>query len=312
VACLYPLQQSFWHQNSLDYRGYHTVARLSQHGAHVYLCARNTTKGEAAIKSIKMVYPEANITLLEMNHLSLSSVVAAANIFLAKETCLHGLVNNAGIMATPFEMSSDGYEIQWQTNYLAHWVFTSHLLPILLKTSKTLPPGNVRIVNVASVGHYSAPKGGINFDDTSLKNEKTMARYGQSKLANVLHVKTLNKQFGPDSPNAKAGVGELWVTAVHPGLVQSNLGEAATEFPLAMRVVATLFGKYIAMEGDKGAWTSVFCAASPELKKENCGAYFQRIADPNGWQSSMAKDVGLANKLEVWTKEEMKKGGWIE
>lgn len=165
-------------------RGYYTVARLAEHGAHVYMCARSPTKASAAITSINALYPKSNITMLEMDHTSLSSVISAAKLFLSKERVLHGLVNNAGIFATPFEMTQDGHEAQWQTNYLAHWVFTSYLLPLMLSTSKTLPPGSVRLVNLTSGGHYFAPTGGINFADTSLPN-KAGNRYGQSKLANV-------------------------------------------------------------------------------------------------------------------------------
>ena len=177
-------------------RGYGTVSRLAEHGAHIYMCARSPTKASEAIAEIKLIYPKANITLLEMDHNNLSSVVSAANNFLSKETTLHGLVNNAGIMATPLEITKDGYEAQWQTNYLAHWVFTSYLLPIMLRTSKLLPPGSVRVVNISSSGHFWAPKGGINFADTSLTGNSNMNRYGQSKLANILHAKTLNKLYG--------------------------------------------------------------------------------------------------------------------
>jgi NAD(P)-dependent dehydrogenase (short-subunit alcohol dehydrogenase family) len=289
----------------MQFRGYHTVARLAQHGAHVYLCSRSLAKGSAAITSITTLYPHAHISLLDIDHMDLSSVVAAAKQFLSKETVLHGLVNNAGIMATPFEITKDGYEAQWQTNYLAHWVLTSYLLPILLSTSKTLSPGSVRIVNLSSAGHWSAPKGGIVFEDTSLEAESPMTRYGQSKLGNVLHIKTLHKLYGPDSPSAKAGKGEIWCSAVHPGLVESNLG-ATSEFPKVMKVVidlfATLGGR---IEGDKGSWTSVFCAASPQMKSEQSGTYFQRVAEA-GWQSSMAKDAALAARLEEHTIKEMK------
>ncbi|RDW87377.1 hypothetical protein BP5796_03071 [Coleophoma crateriformis] len=293
--------------------GYYTVARLAQHGAHVYLCARSTTRGTAAITSIKALYPSANITLLEVDHMSLSSVVSAANLILSRETALHGLVNNAGIMCTPFEMTKDGYEAQWQTNYLAHWVFTSLLLPLMLKTSKTLrSPGSVRIVNLTSSGHWFAPNGGINFADTSLADKSAMARYGQSKLANVLHVKTLHQLYGPGSPSAKAGNGEVWSSAVHPGYVETQIGVHA-EFPAYFRLIfgtfSALGGK--AMEADKGSWTSVFCAASPDMKREQSGTYFQRIAEA-GWQSSMAKDVGLAAKLDEWTREAMSKKGFVE
>jgi NAD(P)-dependent dehydrogenase (short-subunit alcohol dehydrogenase family) len=74
----------------------------------------------------------------------------------------------------------------------------------MLETFKIVPPGGVRIVNISLSGHYSAPKGGIYFPDTSLNNESPMTRYGQSKLANVLHSKTLNRLYGPWSTNSKA------------------------------------------------------------------------------------------------------------
>src|ERR1700709_2480400 len=140
------------------------------------MCARSPEKGTSAIANIKKMHPSANIDLLQMDHMDLTSVVAAAKHFLTLETALHGLINNAGIMATPFEMTGDGHEAQWQTNYLAHWILTSHLLPLILPTSKTLPPGSVRIVNLSSSGHYSAPNGGINFSDTSLQKGSGMAR----------------------------------------------------------------------------------------------------------------------------------------
>jgi len=292
----------------IECRGYYTVARLAEHGAHVYMGARNPTKASTAIASIKQLYPKSNITLLEMNHMSLSSVVAAAKVFLSREVVLHGLVNNAGIMATPFEMSKDGHEAQWQTNYLAHWVFTSHLLPLMLQTSKVLPAGSVRIVNISSGGHFFAPSGGINFTDTSLPN-KPNNRYGQSKLANVLHAKTINKLYGPSSPSAKAGEGEIWTSSVHPGLVESQLeGRVEGGAQRALLKVFHFFGGYI--DGDTGAWTSVFCVASPLMKKEQCGTYFERIAKA-GWQSGPAKDMKLAEKLEAWTKETMEKEGFI-
>ncbi|KAL5335496.1 hypothetical protein BJX70DRAFT_314351 [Aspergillus crustosus] len=199
--------------------GHHTVSHLAAHGAHVYLCARSLTKGTAAITALKTLHPPARITLLQIDHTDLSSVVAEAQQFLAAETTLHGLVNNVGIMATPFEITKDGHEAQWQTNYLAHWVFTQRLLPLMQRTARTLPAGSVRIVNLTSSGHLGAPKGGIHFPDLSLKDSSPWARYGQSKLANILHTKTLHSLYGPNSPSARNGDGEIWVSAVHPGLV---------------------------------------------------------------------------------------------
>jgi NAD(P)-dependent dehydrogenase (short-subunit alcohol dehydrogenase family) len=269
------------------------------------MCARSPKKGTEAIANIKKLHPSANIDLLQMDLMDLTSVVAAAQNFLALETSLHGLVNNAGIMATPFEMTKDGYEAQWQTNYLSHWVFTEHLLPLMLRTAKTLSPGSVRIVNLTSSGHLSAPKGGINFEDLSLKDSGPWPRYGQSKLANILHTKTLHKTYGPGSLSAQKGEGEIWVSSVHPGVVESNLatsvGASVSTVLSVMRMVGLVW------PADKGSWTSLFCAASWDMTAEQSGTYMEiskRFGEPR-WQSGPAKDDKLAEKLEEWTRGAM-------
>ncbi|KAF4945900.1 hypothetical protein FSARC_14328 [Fusarium sarcochroum] len=292
--------------------GYYTVSHLAAHGAHVYMCSRSLEKGTEAIANIKQTHPSANIDLLQMDLMNLTSVVAAAKHFLTLETSLHCLVNNAGIMAAPFEMTKDEHEAQWQTNYLAHWVFTEHLLPVMLKTSKTLPPGSVRIVNLTSSGHLNAPKGGINFEDPSLKDQDSWQRYGQSKLANILHTKTLHKMYGPGSQNNE---GEIWVSSVHPGLVDTNLTTTVEpsqtgvlSFISALRVFRLFWS------ADKGSWNSLFCAASQDMKAEQSGMYleiFHRCAEP-WWESSAAKDEQLAENLDKWTRDVMSKEGWVQ
>ncbi|CAJ2508311.1 Uu.00g094970.m01.CDS01 [Anthostomella pinea] len=295
--------------------GYHTVAHLAAHGAHVYLCARSPEKGKAAIASIKKTHPSAHkINLLQVDLKDLASVVAAAQRFLALEPAMHGLVNNAGIMATPFELTKDGHEAQWQTNYLAHWVLTERLLPLMLRTAKTLPAGSVRIVNLTSSGHLGAPKGGINFEDTSLKDGGIWPRYGQSKLANVLHTKTLHRKYGPGSPSARNGQGEIWVSCVHPGIVETNLATTVKESAVFTTVQAAIRMLRMASSADKGSWTSLFCAAGPEMKVEDCGGYheiFRRWGELK-WLSGDAKDGALAERLEAWTEEVMRKEGWVE
>ncbi|KAI0868051.1 hypothetical protein GGS24DRAFT_483467 [Hypoxylon argillaceum] len=292
--------------------GYYTVSHLAEHGAHVYMCARSPEKGTAAIADIKKMHPSANIDLLQMDLMDLASVVAAAKRFLALETTLHGLVNNAGIMATPFEMTKDGHEAQWQTNYLAHWVLTAHLLPLMLQTARTLPPGRVRIVNLTSSGHLSAPKGGINFNDPWLKNGGPWSRYGQSKLANILHAKTLHKTYGPGSASARDGEGEIWVSSVHPGIVETNLATSVSGSGSYTISVIRKLG--LIWPADKGSWTSLFCAASRDMKAEQSGKYFEifkRFGEPR-WQSSAAEDGKLAEKLEEWTGEVMRREGWVQ
>ncbi|KAI1109343.1 NAD(P)-binding protein [Nemania sp. NC0429] len=294
--------------------GYATVSRLAEHGAHVYMGSRSPAKGAAAIASIKKMHPSANIDLLQMDLMDLASVVAAATRFLTLETALHGLVNNAGIMATPFEITKDGYEAQWQTNYLAHWALTEHLLPLMLRTAKALPAGSVRIVNLTSSGHLTAPKGGINFEDPSLKESGPWPRYGQSKLANILHTKTLHKTYGPGSSSARGGNGEIWVSSVHPGLVDTSLASSLDQSAWSAMTVFSLLRKLgFFFTADKGSWTSLFLAASRDMKPEQSGGYFElfnRLGEPS-WQSGPAKDPKLAERLEEWTGEVMRKEGWV-
>lgn len=279
------------------------------------MCARSLEKGTTAITNIKKVHPTATITLLQMDLTDLATIVSAAKHFLTLETSLHGLVNNAGIMATPFAMTKDGHEAQWQTNYLAHWILTQHLLPLLLRTSQTLPPGSVRIVNVASSGHFNAPKEGINFDDTDLKEGDIWQRYGQGKLAQVLHARTLHEKYGSGSASARDGRGEIWTTSIHPGVVETSLAASVNESSAWMKgLLAAMRAVGMVWSADKGSWNGLFCVASEEMKAEQSEEYleiFYRFGEP-WWQSGLSKDGGLRERLEKWTGEVMMREGWIE
>ncbi|KAI0509030.1 hypothetical protein F5B22DRAFT_376858 [Xylaria bambusicola] len=184
----------------------------------------------------------------------------------------------------------------------------------MLQTAKTLTPGSVRIVNLTSSGHLAAPKSGINFNDLSLKASGPWARYGQSKLANILHAKTLHTTYGPGSPSARNGEGEIWLSSVHPGIVETNLANSVEDSGSSiMSVFSLLRVSGFLWPADKGSWNSLFCAASRDMKAEQSGAYleiFGRFLEPK-WQSGAAKDVKLAERLEEWTGEVMRKEGWV-
>lgn len=119
-----------------DLSGYYSVLHLAQHNATVYMGARSKTRAENAIDSIREIVPNAGIRPLAMDHMSFKYVVAAAKILTSKEEALHGVINNTGTMAVPWETSKDCYESQWQTNYLSRWLLTYHLLPTLPRTAK--------------------------------------------------------------------------------------------------------------------------------------------------------------------------------
>lgn len=284
--------------------GYETILHLARENAIVYMGCRSPSKGAVAVASIQELIPKADIRLLVLDQMDLSSVVSAAKTFTSKESKLHCLINNAGIMAVPFEKSKDGYESQWQTNYLSHFLLTYHLLPTLLSTARSSQPGDVRIVNVTSGGHSTfAPKSGIDFEDINQEKGGPWSRYGMSKLANVLHAKELNRLYGPNG--VKKAEGEIWTTALHPGNVYTNLAKNATYMGGASR----LLGKTLNMLGvfvpaEKGAYTSVFCAASQGMTSEMSGEYFVplgKVAKP----SRNAQNEDMGTELWKWTLEEL-------
>ncbi|PCG97464.1 Hypothetical protein PENO1_063260 [Penicillium occitanis (nom. inval.)] len=122
---------------------------------------------------------------------------------------LHLLVNNAGVMCVPYEETVDEFETQIAVNYIGYFLFSKILLPTLPKTATASPKGNVRSINVSSDGHAKlAPKEGIVFSDIIMKrNYSVWARYGHSKLANVLH----SKERYPD----------ILSVSLHPGTVKT-------------------------------------------------------------------------------------------
>merc|ERR1711977_120003 len=163
------------------------------------------------ISEIKKAVPNGNVSFLQLDLSSFESVKKAAEEFKGKSDRLDILVNNAGIMATPYSKTNEGYEIQFGTNHMGHALFTKLLLPTLLKTAET-PGADVRVVNLSSEGHNMAPNGGILFDQAALEKVGPWARYGQAKLANILHARELQKHHP-----------SLTATALHPGVIVTDL-----------------------------------------------------------------------------------------
>jgi NAD(P)-dependent dehydrogenase (short-subunit alcohol dehydrogenase family) len=118
-------------------------------------------------------------------------------------------------MCSPYSETKQGFEVQFQTNYVSHYLLTRLLLPVLISTAENSPKGTVRIVNVTSDGHAKlAPKEGIIFEDRCrAKKVSTWTRYGMSKLANVLHTKELARRYGED--------GRLLAVCLHPCTVKT-------------------------------------------------------------------------------------------
>lgn len=282
-----------------------TVYHLAKRHAKVFLGCRSRDKGQQAMNDIQTDIPDADIEILLMDLMDLKSINAAAKEVAQKTKTLHGIVNSAGIMATPYKMTEDGYESQFQTNYLSHWLLTYQLLPLLQRTASQSSPGTVRIVNVSSMGHNAAASNGINFEDTSLKDSFTFKRYAQSKLANILHSKALEQRFGPNGRLADVNT-SIWNIALHPGNVDTQLNVQSWGGSIAP--VLRCLGVY--MTPEEGSFNSLFALAGKEMKADDSGSYFIPFAKKKQ-PSKLAENAELAEKLWTWTEEQMRRKAFI-
>lgn len=189
--------------------GYETALALAGKGFEVIIAARNQQKAEKAVESIKQKYSQASVKYLHLNLSSLKSVRHFADEYLTMHQKLDLLINNAGIMMPPYSLTEDGFESQFGTNYLGHFLLTGLLLPAMNNIS------NSRIVSLSSMAHKP---GIIQFNDLNFaKNYNKIKAYSQSKLACLMFAYELNRKL------KKSGSCTLSVAA-HPGVSSTNLG----------------------------------------------------------------------------------------
>ncbi len=259
--------------------GLATSRQLVRQGAHVVGACRRVSAGETAFADFAGLPGSAEVMKLDLA--SLDSVRQFAAAFLSKHTRLDGLVNNAGLV-TAQGLTEDGFEIQFGTNHLGHFLLTELLLDIL----KASAPA--RIVCLSSVVHAGrgSPAVAIDFEDLQYERRpySATAVYAQSKLANLLHAQELARRL--DGTNVTA-------YSVHPGWIRSNFG--AEVMPGWLRGAINLLSRPFSgllgiMSPADGAQTTLHCLLDAEAPKHN-GAYFSQnsilYADrkywPGGW-----------------------------
>jgi NAD(P)-dependent dehydrogenase (short-subunit alcohol dehydrogenase family) len=283
--------------------GKQTITYLAAHSpARIYLAARTASKAESAIADIKSQVPNAcEIIHLPLDLTSFSSIASAADTFKSHETRLDVLINNAGIMASPYSTTKEGYEIQFGTNHMGHALLIKLLLPILLETAKQ-PNADVRIVTLSSMGHHLSPSEGISFDQPGLENINTWRRYGSSKLANILYTRSLATHYP-----------QLTCVSLHPGVILTDLFNNLRSNPF-MKVGIWLYGligmflpgHYTSAVG--GALNSTWCATVRKEELEN-GAFYKPGGVKNGG-SKWAKDEALEGRLWEYTEGELTRQGY--
>jgi NAD(P)-dependent dehydrogenase (short-subunit alcohol dehydrogenase family) len=228
--------------------GYHTAAALAQAGAHVVLAVRNLEKGNLALARIVAAYPQADVTLQDLDLSSLDSVRAAAAALREAYPRIDLLVNNAGVMWTPKQLTADGFEMQFGTNHLGHFALTGLLLGNLL------PVRGSRVVTVSSNGHRL--RAAIHFDDLQWERSyDRYAAYGQSKLANLLFTYELQRRLAQHHQNTIA-------VAAHPGASSTELGRSV---PGWAKPLFTVAGAVLFQGAAMGALPTLRAATDPDV-----------------------------------------------
>jgi NAD(P)-dependent dehydrogenase (short-subunit alcohol dehydrogenase family) len=273
--------------------GLETSRILAQQGATVLMVARNAQKLEAALATIRQAIPTARLEAVLMDLADLESVRAAAATIVQDHPGIDLLVNNAGVMFCPLGHTEQGFEMQFGTNHMGHFLFTCLLVPALLEQA----PG--RVVVLSSGAHKMAP---VNLEDpnyTQREYNKWLA-YGESKTANVLFAVALDARL--------KGRG-VRTFAVHPGIIITELGRHMSPEDMEQMMAMAPKGEEIKFKSiPQGAATSVWAATSEDLSGrggiylENCQIADPAVAGVDGGVESYALDADTAERL--WASSE--------
>jgi NAD(P)-dependent dehydrogenase (short-subunit alcohol dehydrogenase family) len=263
--------------------GYHAALELARKGAHVLLACRNKAKGDAALAQLLAEVSGASAEVVLLDLASLESVCAFGAAELALGEPLDLLINNAGVMAPKRRtQTADGFEIQFGTNVLGHFVLTAVLLPALVR-AVVGHQQRPRVVTLASIAHK---QGRLNFDDLqSAKSYGPMVAYRQSKLADLMLAFELHRRLR----SAEPPISGVMSVAAHPGVANTNLfqaGEHTAIEKLVRRGIGVAIGALLNSE-TQGAVPTLFAATSPDVVD---GGYY----GPQGLLEMCGGDVGLA------------------
>ncbi len=208
--------------------GYETAIELARRGAAVILACRSASRGESALRRIMRDSPSATVELAQLDLGDLESVDRFVQQVCATHDELDLLINNAGVMATPYRTTASGFESQFGTNHLGHFALTGRLMSLLIKSTAS------RIVNVSSLAHRGES---IDLQAIQLTRESynRWRAYGRSKLANLLFTYELQRRF------ERAGIRHVSSLAAHPGVSKTNIAQGLGWIGTVSMQIAGLF-----------------------------------------------------------------------
>ena len=273
--------------------GAETARALAERGARVTLTARDVAKGEEAAKKIRSSTGNAKVDVLAHELMSLDSVRAFAVEFADRHASLNLLINNAGVMACPLARTANGWESQFATNHIGHFLLAGLLTPLLVASAPS------RVISVSSRGHRFSP---VVFDDIHFERRPydKWSAYGQAKTANVLFAVELDRRLASKRVRANA---------LHPGGIVTELGRHLSQDDIKELMSRAPGGKMEWKTPEQGAATSVWGATAPELEGkgglylDDCqiGSVRTSDDDPSGYEA-FARDAAAARRL--WTVSE--------
>ncbi|KAK6221924.1 hypothetical protein LQW54_001144 [Pestalotiopsis sp. IQ-011] len=260
------------------------VALARHHPKKLYLTARSRAKSDSTVARIRASSEAAEAANIEIIDLDLSSFESVREA--------------AGVSLLPHAISTNGYEIQFATNYLGHALLTQLLMPKLLYTA-TLPGSDVRIISMSSRSHKTwSPQEGILFDElkSPMARRSAFALYGQSTLAKTLFAHQLAKRYP-----------KITSVSLHPGGVKTNVfeGEKGVNwllYNLVIKPVVLLTGT----TPEEGAKTQLWCSVSPDVEN---GEYYEPVG-VLGREGTLTKNDNLSEMLWNWTDKELKASGF--
>jgi len=276
--------------------GFVTAKQLARQGASVVLACRRVAAGDEKASEIRDAHPNADVEVRELDLGNLASVRAFADGLLAEHDTLQGLVNNAGVMNTPKGRTKDGFETQLGTNHLGHFLLTELLLPALRRGAPA------RVVNVSSCYHDKAMgrAGDIHLDDLQYdrRSYDGWEAYAQSKLANLLHAKSLARRL--------EGTG-VTAVSIHPGWVRTDLARHSMPLFLQNVVLRPILRGLGMIEPWEGAQTTLHALLDDDVHN-HAGAYYSQLGiyrdkacNKGGWPmrspNPKAHDDALAEAL---------------
>ncbi|MFX0039255.1 MAG: SDR family oxidoreductase [Promethearchaeota archaeon] len=249
--------------------GKETAKALAKMNATVVMLCINKERGEKAQKQIINQTGNKNVDLILCDLSSPVSIRKFVSEFKNKYQNLHVLINNAGVMLKKRTLSVDGFDVNFAVHLFGPFLLTNLLLDLLKRSAPS------RIINVASAAHKRAK---IDFEDLQSKSNKySLFRvYGISKLGTVLFTYELSRKL--------EGTG-VTANAVHPGLVNTNLGRDQSKF-------SQWFARKFFKSPEEGAETSIYLASSPEVEGIT-GKYFidkePRLSSEESYNEEYAK-----------------------